>query len=156
MKPRYTRISITAFILAVALFSMGLISNGSAAEKAASPAGVWKTIDDNTGKARSHIQIWIHSGKLYGKIVKLLDAPEKNPLCDKCPGKRKNSPVMGMIIMPGLMLDGTEWKGRVLDPESGKWYKVLLELQDGGNTLKVRGYIGISLLGRTQYWKRLR
>ena len=145
-----------AFIAGLVVF-LGIATGFSshAAQKNASPTGVWKTIDDNTGKARSHIQIWIHKGKLYGKILKLLDSDVENPLCDKCLGKRKNQPVIGMIIMSGLVKDGTEWKGRVLDPESGKWYRVLVELQNGGKKLKVRGYIGISLMGRTQYWVRL-
>ena len=121
-----------------------------------SPAGVWKTVDDNTGQARSHIKIWLYKGKLYGKVLKLLDEKEKNPLCENCPGKLKNHPVIGLTIFRGLSPDGDKWRGNVLDPESGKTYRVFLELQNSGNTLKVRGYLGISLLGRTQYWKRLR
>jgi uncharacterized protein (DUF2147 family) len=122
-----------------------------------SPKGLWKTIDDKTGKAKSFIKIWIKDGKLYGKITKLINPSEEDPLCDKCEGALHNKPVIGMTIMKGLTQDGDEWNGgRILDPESGKTYKCLIEVQNSGKRLKVRGYIGFSLLGRTQHWYRVK
>lgn len=124
-----------------------------------SPLGVWTTIDDNTGKPKSLIKIWERNGKIHGTIVKLLNPKDgnPNPKCDKCSGDKKNKPIVGMTIMTGLYKDGDEWSGgTILDPESGNTYKVYLEVLAGGKKLKVRGYIGISLLGRTQYWVRSR
>jgi uncharacterized protein (DUF2147 family) len=124
-----------------------------------SPVGTWTTVDDATGKPKSLIRIWEKSGKIYGTIVKLINPKDGNPtpLCDKCPGALVNKPVVGMTIMKGLSRDGDEWAGgTILDPESGNIYKVYVELIEGGKKLKVRGYIGIALLGRTQYWIRAR
>ncbi len=124
-----------------------------------SPVGLWRTVDDETGKAKSLVKIWEKNGKLYGRIVKLInpDDGNANPNCDKCPGALKDKPVVGMTIMKGLSKDGDEWNGgTILDPKNGKTYKVLIEVIKGGKALKVRGYIGFSLLGRTQYWHRVK
>jgi len=123
----------------------------------ASPVGLWKTIDDATGKAKSLIKIWEKDGAVYGTIVKLIDPSEPDPVCDKCEGKLRDKPIIGMTIMRGLRPDGDEWGGgTILDPENGKTYKVLIQVVDGGKRLKVRGYIGFSLLGRTQHWVRVK
>ena len=72
----------------------------------------------------------------------------------ECDGKRKNEPILGMNILTGLKKDGDEWSGgKILDPKNGKEYKCYLQLLDD-NTLKLRGYIGISMFGRTAIWKR--
>jgi uncharacterized protein (DUF2147 family) len=148
-------LSLLATIASLSLYAAILTAGDTAAKD--SPVGVWKTVDDNTGKVRSHIKIWEKNGKLYGKILKLIDPPEANPVCDKCQGSLHNKPVEGMTVMKGLKKDGNEWSGgTILDPESGKTYKVLLELMQNGNKLKVRGYVGFSLLGRTQYWYRIK
>jgi uncharacterized protein (DUF2147 family) len=124
-----------------------------------SPVGIWTTVDDSTGKPKSLIRISERNGELFGSIVGLIDPPggNTNPLCDKCSGSLQNRPVVGMTIMRGLRRDGDEWNGgTILDPESGSTYKVYLEVLEGGKKLKVRGYIGIYLIGRTQYWWRAR
>ena len=92
-----------------------------------------------------------------GKIVKLFRQPseDRDPVCDKCEGALKNVRVIGMQILNGLAKDGDEWSGgTVLDPDNGKTYKCYLVLQENGSKLKLRGFIGFSLLGRTQYWQR--
>jgi len=124
-----------------------------------SPVGIWTTIDDATGQPKSLIRIWEKGGKIYGTIVKLINPEDgdPNPPCDMCPGAMKDKPVLGMTIIKGLTKDGAEWSGgSILDPESGKTYKVYIEVLPGGKKLKVRGYIGFALLGRTQYWIRAR
>lgn len=113
--------------------------------------GEWKTIDDNTGEERSIVKIYkAKNGKIYGKIVKLLDLSNgENPICDKCPDDRKGKPVLGLVIIKGLSQNGSNWKGgKILDPENGKEYSCKLWLEDGN--LKVRGYWGI--IYRTQTW----
>ena len=124
---------------------------------AQSPVGVWKTIDDETGKPKSHVEITEKNGKLYGKVVKILTPGKEKSVCDKCEGAKKNQPILGMEILSGVEKDGkNSWDdGKILDPNKGKTYDVSLELENA-NKLKVRGYMGVSLLGRTQYWERVK
>jgi uncharacterized protein (DUF2147 family) len=122
-----------------------------------SPIGLWKTVDDVTGKVKSIVTIWEERGKLYGRIEKLVnpDPADPNPRCQDCAGEQKDKPVIGLRILWDLKKDGAGWSGgTILDPESGKTYKCLVSLEEGGTKLKVRGFMGIALLGRTQYWLR--
>jgi uncharacterized protein (DUF2147 family) len=120
--------------------------------------GQWKTIDDGTHKPKSIIEIFEQDGVYNGKIVKLFREPteDQNPKCDKCTGDKKDQLIIGMQNLNGLKKDSdTEWSGgEILDPKNGKTYSCKAELIDGGKKLKMRGYIGISLLGRTQVWER--
>ena len=139
------------------LAALTVLLASSAMAQAPSAVGRWTTIDDETKKPKSVITIWEENGKLFGKIEKLFLAPdeEQNPLCDKCEGALKNQPIIGMTILRDLKKDDDEWTGgTVLDPANGKTYKCKIAVEDGGKKLKVRGYIGMSLLGRTQYWVR--
>lgn len=132
---------------------------GSAVAWAANdtPVGTWRQIDDVTGKPKSIIQITENNGKLEGKVLQVLlsdDGP--HPLCKKCDGERKDQPIEGMVIMWGVHKDDDVWDGgKILDPKNGKVYSVKLSLDEGGNKLDVHGYIGISLLGRSQVWERM-
>jgi uncharacterized protein (DUF2147 family) len=118
--------------------------------------GKWKTIDDETGKAKSIVEIYERSGKIYGKIIDILDTEKKKSLCTACSGEEKNKPVMGLEIIKGLSKDGKEYNsGKILDPMTGKLYKCFMVL-DGNDKLNVRGYIGVALFGRTQTWKRVK
>jgi uncharacterized protein (DUF2147 family) len=122
-----------------------------------SPVGRWRTVDDVTGKAKSVVAIWEENGKLYGRVQKLLDPDpnDPNPTCDDCAGDQKGQPVIGLKILWDLQKDGDGWSGgTILDPANGKTYKCLLSVEDGGTKLKVRGFVGVSVLGRTQYWLR--
>ncbi|MEM9897511.1 MAG: DUF2147 domain-containing protein [Bacteroidota bacterium] len=123
---------------------------------AQSPIGFWKTIDDETNKPKSIVQVYEVNGKLHAKVVKIFLGPDEaeNPMCDKCKGAKKDQPILGMEIMYGLEQDDDEWEdGKIMDPKSGKEYSCHLTLEDK-DTLKVRGFIGFSLIGRTQYWYR--
>jgi uncharacterized protein (DUF2147 family) len=130
-----------------------------AAELAAdptSPVGTWRTIDDSTGKPKAVVRIFEQSGRLYGVVEKGLEANSAHSVCDNCTDDRRGKPIIGMDIIRGLARDGGQWDGgTILDPESGQVYKCRLTLQDGGRKLAVRGFVGISLLGRTQVWERL-
>lgn len=122
------------------------------------PLGQWRTIDDETNRAKSIVEITEADGELQGKVVKLLDREGKdpNPTCDECPGDRKGKPIKGMTILWGLEEEDDEWTGgTILDPASGDTYDAILKLKDSGEKLDVRGYIGLSMLGRTQTWERL-
>ncbi|SDG90522.1 DUF2147 domain-containing protein [Dyella sp. 333MFSha] len=120
------------------------------------PVGKWKTIDDKTHEVKSIVEITEHGGLLEGKVVEVLKSDHgPHPVCAECDGERKNKPIEGMTIMWGLKKDGDEWSGgQILDPAKGKIYKVTLKLEDGGKKLDVHGYIGFSLIGRSQEWVR--
>ena len=118
--------------------------------------GKWRTIDDQSGKAKAIVEIYERSGKIYGKVIDIFDAEKKKNLCVHCPGDEKNKPVLGLVVIKGLIKNGTEYNsGKILDPTSGKLYKCFLALE-GNDKLKVRGYIGVPLFGRTQTWIRVK
>jgi uncharacterized protein (DUF2147 family) len=122
-----------------------------------SPVGRWKTVDDATGKVKSVVAIWEENGKLYGEIKKLVDPDPQapDPRCTRCEGAMRGMPLVGLRILWNLRKDGDQWSGgKILDPDNGKTYKCYIAVEDGGQKLKVRGFIGFSLLGRTQYWLR--
>lgn len=122
-----------------------------------SPVGLWKNIDDVSGKPKALIRITENNGELQGRIEKLFRAPDQdqNPKCDKCEDARKDQPIIGMVFMSGLKKDGDEYAGgEILDPDNGKVYKSKMHLTDAGKKLSVRGYIGIPMLGRSQVWVR--
>ncbi|MFO7878809.1 MAG: DUF2147 domain-containing protein [Bacteroidota bacterium] len=122
---------------------------------AQSVEGLWKTIDDDTGKAKSIVRVYKANGMLYGEIVKLIDKEEDNPLCTECTGKLKDKPIEGMQIINGLEQKRGKWEGKdgILDPENGKLYKCKI-WAEGDKKLSVRGYIGP--VYRTQTWLRYR
>ena len=119
-----------------------------------SPIGIWQTVDDNNGDTSSHIEIYEIDGKLHGKILRIL-SEQTIFICDKCKGDKKDKPVIGLEILWGMKKNKeNEWKGgKILDPENGKEYKCKLKLAES-DILEVRGYLGFSLLGRTQKWFR--
>jgi uncharacterized protein (DUF2147 family) len=119
--------------------------------------GRWKTIDDETGKPKSIVEITRDGDTYKGKIAQLINPREPNPMCAECPGDKKGKPIDGLEIIWGIKETeaGKEWGGgKILDPQNGKVYKVRLRPKDGGEKLEVRGFIGFSLLGRSQTWLR--
>ncbi|AWG26615.1 DUF2147 domain-containing protein [Flavobacterium kingsejongi] len=118
--------------------------------------GKWKTIDDETGDAKSIVEITEKDGKIYGKVVEILNPEKKASKCQNCTGTDKDKPILGLTIIKGLEKKGDEYtNGKILDPQKGKLYKCTISL-DGKDKLNVRGYVGISLLGRTQTWSRVK
>lgn len=117
--------------------------------------GTWITVSDDDGKEKSHVQIYEQNGLVYGKIIKGLD-DTMSPLCEACKGDLHNAPMIGLEIIKNMKHSGDKWTdGKILDPLNGKEYKCTLSLESA-DVLKVRGYIGFSLIGRTQKWKRFR
>jgi uncharacterized protein (DUF2147 family) len=121
-----------------------------------SPVGIWKTIDDKTGNAKSHVEIYEQGGKYYGKVIKLL-LKSPDTVCEKCTGSKKNKPVMGMVVMTGMEKYKDYWKnGEILDPESGNTYGCSIWFENGSaDELKVRGK-HLTGLYRTQTWYRVK
>lgn len=150
------KILLQAFLMAF-LFCMACWAN----LKGPSPVGYWKTIDDQTGKPKSILQLYQSDNILYGQVIKIFPGPGHTPdeLCSACLDDKHNQPIVGMVIAKGLKQDNRNpllWEGgSILDPASGKTYRCYLNLARDGQKLKIRGYIGIALLGRTQTWLRV-
>ena len=143
-----------AFLLLTGLLA---VSAAPARADEPTPVGEWHQFDDRKGDLRSVIRIDLVGGELVGTIVKAILRPGEppNPTCERCPGEWKDKPINGIRIIWGLKGRGREWSGgSVLDPEDGKIYRVKLKLSEDGQTLEVRGYVGIPLFGRTQRWVR--
>lgn len=149
-------------IITVGGFSLALLATVAAPNARgadpASPVGHWKTIDDETNTPRSIVEIRDVGGELQGKIVKIFFRPDEkpDPVCEKCEGNRKDQPIIGMTFLWGMKPDtGDTWAGgSILDPKNGKVYNAKMSLTDDGGSLRVRGYIGTPILGRTQTWLR--
>ena len=125
----------------------------------ATPAGLWKTVDDSTKKEKSLVRI-VESGGVYtGRVEKVIDPDSpKDAVCKDCTDDRKDRPVVGMTIIRNMKASGDKdvfEGGDILDPNNGKVYKAKLKLIDNGSKLEVRGYIGLPMLGRTQTWQRV-
>lgn len=133
-----------------------LISSSLYAGK--SPVGNWRTIDDKDGKEKSVVEIYERNGKIFGKIINLKNPNDENgkpKACSKCEGEDKNKPIVGLTIIKNLSKDGDEYSGgTILDPSNGKIYKCTIQVIEEGKKLKVRGFIGFSMMGRNQYWFR--
>ncbi|MDG1715357.1 DUF2147 domain-containing protein [Lacinutrix sp.] len=117
--------------------------------------GKWKTIDDQTGEAKSIVEIYKRDGKVFGKIVSILNPEVKDALCLKCEGEDKNKPVLGFELIKNMTKEGRYYKnGTIFDPEHGKKYKCRLMLTENPDILQVRGYI--AFLYASQYWQRVK
>ena len=117
--------------------------------------GKWKTIDDSTGKEKSIVEIYEKAGKYFGKITQLYDVASQNKKCDKCEGENKNKPIIGLVIIKNMIIDGVVFSGgTITDPSNGKVYSCKFENIKNDKTT-VRGFIGFSLFGRSQTWIRL-
>lgn len=122
--------------------------------------GIWQQIDDKSGAAKAIIVIFKEDNNTYsGKIVKITPRPGYTPRekCNNCPAPYTNQPILGMTIIRGLKhVEGTNnyEKGKVIDPLAGKIYDAKVRLAANGKRLTLRGYIGVSALGRSQTWIR--
>ncbi len=124
---------------------------------AQSVLGKWKTIDDETGKEKSIVEVYEKDGKVYGKIISLLNREpgDENPICDKCTDDRKGKHIVGMEIIRDMKKDGKKYEdGTIMDPANGKTYDCKMWIdEDNPKILKVRGYI--AFFYRTQTWYKV-
>ena len=121
------------------------------------PVGLWETIDDESNEPSSYVRIWVDNGELIGQVEKLIRKPgeQSDQKCTQCTGDKKDQPILGMTIISGLRQEGEVWAGgHILDPDNGTVYKCRIKVEDGGRKLEVRGYVGFSLIGRSQTWHR--
>ena len=143
--------SILIALLATAL----LFGTPPAASAADSAVGRWKTIDDETGKPKSIVEITqAPSGTVSGHIVELFNPSKPNPTCDKCSDDRKDQPITGMEIIRGMKASGSGKYagGTILKPDEGKVYKSKMVLVEGGKKLEVSGCI--AFICKSQTWLR--
>lgn len=147
-------ISIRAALWSLFLFA-AITPMASRSAEVVSPIGLWKTIDDATGNAGALVRIYEKDGKLFGRIEKLFKAEAETQVCTACKEDRKNQPIIGLIIIRNIEREeNTYGGGDILDPDSGSVYRCKMHLEQGGTRLVVRGYIGFSLIGRSQTWQR--
>jgi len=143
-------------IASLALIAILLSSTLAATGSEPSPSGLWKTFDDRTHKARGTIRIYEENGTFSGRIESSFTPEELTERCDKCSGDRKDAPVVGLVVMRGMTRRGSEYDGGdILDPETGWVYRCKFVLSSDGEKLFVRGYLGMSIFGRTQTWIRM-
>lgn len=136
------------FTLMLAIFSVAMAAD------AVSPVGLWITHDDK-GKPTGYVRIVEHDGVYMGVIEKGLESDKEVRYCTACKDERKGQKLIGMTILKGVKAKGDSYEGpEILDPFSGNTYQVKLTLKDP-NKMEVRGFIGFSLLGRTQIWERV-
>ena len=139
-----------AMLLLAPLLALAQVAGGS-------PVGLWRTIDDATGKPRALVRVFEKDGRIFGRIEQGVNPnPGTSEVCDLCTDERRGMPKIGMIIIRNMQRDGEVWSGGdILDPDNGKVYKCRLRVVDDNRRLEVRGFIGFSLLGRTQTWERV-
>jgi uncharacterized protein (DUF2147 family) len=160
MREHLLNLFITLIILSSVMGSSVMVlgqdkTGGSSNYDTTTPVGRWKTVDDTTGKIKSVVVLWEEEGKLYGKIERLVnpDPKDPDPRCVRCAGDLKNRHVIGLRIVWDLTQKRDQWSGgEILDPENGKVYRCSMMVKDRGKKLRVRGFVGFSLLGRTEYW----
>ena len=137
-----------------------LLAIAAAPLRAAEPTavGLWEQVDEKTGKPESWFKITERNGVYQGNIVKIFFKPgeDENWVCDKCEGDERGKPVLGLALIKGMQRTGLKYEnGTIMDPRDGSVYRALMNLSPDGQKLEVRGYLGISLFGRSQTWNRL-
>jgi len=148
--------AIPAKLIVASVFLVLAMGRFAAAEPTA--VGLWEQVDERSGKAESWFRITERNGVYDGTIVKIFFKPgeDQNPVCDKCEGADRGKPVMGLTLIKGMRRTGNHYEGgTVTDPRDGSVYRALMELSPDGQKLEMRGYLGISLFGRSQIWNRL-
>lgn len=148
MKFTFSGIYLSLFIVFSAAYSSDTLS----------PGGRWRTFDNKTGKPKSIVSIVLKGDTLVAFIDSLYLEPGEvvDSVCDKCSGWRKGKKIRGLVITDAMIKHGNKWSGgSIIDPDCGKVFNCIIKIQDSGRILEVRGFIGIPLAGRSQYWHRI-
>ena len=144
------------FVLTLCLIALAAVGTALAqqlSQKLQNAVGRWQTFND--GKPAGQVETYLVNGQLFGRVTQVRPGRTPQDICDKCSGDLKNKMILGMVIMRGFHPEGDDWVGgTVVDPENGKEYQGKV-WSEGKDDLSMRGFIGISLLGRTAKWKRM-
>ena len=145
------------FAFTLALFALVSVAGAQAQQltpKLQNAIGHWQVVDSD-GKPGGKVDTYLENGQLFGRVTEVHPGRTPQDVCDKCSGEYKNRLILGMVNMRNFHPDGDDWVGgTVVDPENGKEYKGKI-WAEGNDKLHMRGYIGISLLGRTEVWVRI-
>lgn len=143
------------------ILTLSLVMLAAAAHAMPSPEGLWRTIDDDTGEARSLVEITVQEdGELQGHIREILqsDLPEDEWFCSECSGDKAGEPFVGLRILEDMYWSDRheDWRdGLITDPANGREYKARLTVAEDDRRLQVRGFVGLAIIGRTQTWERV-
>lgn len=149
---------LTTCVVLLLLSSASALASGAAGApdaRLASPVGLWQPLD-SAGKPLGLIRIFESNGLYYGRIEPSSPADDRTARCTRCTDERHNQPIIGLVLMRHLRPENGQYVGGdILDPDTGRIYGCMLRLTDGGHELIMRGFFGISLLGRSQTWRRV-
>lgn len=146
---------LTTLLALLLTSAMALLPAGAADARLASPVGLWQPLD-SSGKPEGLIRIFEVNGLYYGQIRPSSPHDDRNARCTRCSGKRHDQPIIGLVIMRHLRPQNGEYVGGdILDPKTGHVYGCTLRLTDGGHELIMHGFLGLSLFGRSETWRRV-
>jgi uncharacterized protein (DUF2147 family) len=151
-----TKVLLSLLAICAAILATGV---SPAAAQQPTAVGLWEQVDDVSGKPERWVRIVEKNGIYEGVLVKGFPKPGEDPaswICDKCEGTERGAPVIGLALIKNMRRNGLNYEnGTIMDPRDGNVYRALMKLSPDGQKLDVRGYLGISLFGRTQTWNRL-
>jgi uncharacterized protein (DUF2147 family) len=146
---------LTTLVVLLLVWSASALPAAAADARLASPAGLWEPLD-SAGKPLGLIRIFAVGGLYYGRIEPSSPSDDRSALCTRCTDDRHNLPIIGLVLLRHLRMErGRYIGGDILDPDTGRIYGCTLRLTDGGRQLIMRGFIGFSLLGQSQTWRRV-
>jgi uncharacterized protein (DUF2147 family) len=145
---------VCACVLAGLLYAAGAAGQELSA-KLSNAIGHWQVVNSD-GTPGGKVETYLENGQLFGRVTEVRPGRTPKDVCDKCSGEFKNQPILGMVNMRSFHAEGDDWVGgTVIDPENGKEYRGKIWTV-GADGLRMRGFVGISLLGRTESWVRIR